>query len=273
MTSQRDVRDAVSIAALCEVAEESAFPGDLDELRAQLVALRITESPDGIDEAEDAARALQHVIGAPPHLASPARLDAIGQAVRRLELALDPAVPSPFTAAMRGATEVADALLGRRRGRLQGRARLPLRHGRRWLLPVRRRPGGDPPRAPRVRRAAGRGRQGRAARAVRDADPLDGRRADAGGARAGGAVGDGRRAGARSCATRCACCSRRRSRSSPPPARASCANRSRPVRGRATARCARPRWRCRDTPRGSARTRRWRGRVRRRAASSRRPRA
>ena len=110
VTSQRDVRDAVSIAALCEVAEESAFPGDLDELRAQLVALRITESPDGIDEAEDAARALQHVIGAPPHLASPARLDAIGQAVRRLELALDPAVPSPFTAAMRGATEVADAL-------------------------------------------------------------------------------------------------------------------------------------------------------------------
>ena len=87
VTSQRDVRDAVSIAALCEVAEESAFPGDLDELRAQLVALRITESPDGIDEAEDAARALQHVIGAPPHLASPARLDAIGQAVRRLELA------------------------------------------------------------------------------------------------------------------------------------------------------------------------------------------
>jgi hypothetical protein len=110
MASGRHVRDAVSIAALCEVAEESAFPGDLDELRAQLVALRITESPDGIDEAEEAARALQHVIGAPPHLASPARLDAIGQAVRRLELALDPAVPSPFTAAMRGATEVADAL-------------------------------------------------------------------------------------------------------------------------------------------------------------------
>jgi len=110
LDDRRDVRDAVSIAALCEVAEEAAFPGDLDELRAQLVALRITESPDGIDEAEDAARALQHVIGAPPHLASPARLDAIGQAVRRLELALDPAVSSPFTAAMRGATEVADAL-------------------------------------------------------------------------------------------------------------------------------------------------------------------
>ncbi len=110
VTSRRDVREAVSIAALCEVAEESAFPGDLDELRAQLVALRITESPEGIDEAEGAARELQHVIGAPPHLSTPERLDAIGQAVRRLELALDPAAPSPFTGAMRGATEVADAL-------------------------------------------------------------------------------------------------------------------------------------------------------------------
>jgi len=108
--SQRDVREAVSIAALCEVAEESAFPGDLDELRAQLVALRITEGPDGIDEADVAARNLQHVLGAPPHLASPARLDEIGQAVRRLELALDPTAPSPFTEAMRSAVGVAEAL-------------------------------------------------------------------------------------------------------------------------------------------------------------------
>ena len=108
--SQRDVRDAVSIAALCEVAEESAVPGDRDELRAQLVALRITEGPDGIDEAEDAARNLQHVLGAPPHLASPARLDEIGRSVRRLELALDPTAPSPFSQAMRSAVEVADAL-------------------------------------------------------------------------------------------------------------------------------------------------------------------
>ena len=108
--SQRDVREAVSIAALCEVAEESAFPGDLDELRAQLVALRITESPEGVDEAEDAARNLQHVLGAPPQLASPGRLDEIGQAVRRLELALDPTAPSPFSQAMQSAVDVADAL-------------------------------------------------------------------------------------------------------------------------------------------------------------------
>jgi hypothetical protein len=110
VTVTRDVRDAVSIAALCEVAEEAAFPGDLDELRAQLVALRLTEDPDCVAEAEEAARALQHTLGAPPHLSSPARLDAIGEAARRLELALDPTAPSPFTTAMRSAADVADAL-------------------------------------------------------------------------------------------------------------------------------------------------------------------
>ncbi len=107
---RRDVRYAVSIAALCEVAEEAAFPGDLDELRSQLVALRIAEAPEGIAEAEEAARALQHVLGAPPQLASPERLDAIGEAARRLERALDPTAPSPFTDVLRSAGEVADAL-------------------------------------------------------------------------------------------------------------------------------------------------------------------
>lgn len=119
--SRRDVRDAVSIAALCEVAEEAAFPGDLDELRAQLVALRISEAPEGIDEAEAAARALQHVLGTPPHLASPARLDEIGDAARRLERALDPTAPSPFTSAMRSAVDVADALWADVEGAYRGR--------------------------------------------------------------------------------------------------------------------------------------------------------
>ncbi len=111
VTSRRDVRDAVSIAALCEVAEESAFPGDLDELRAQLVALRIAEHPAGIAEAEEAARELQHAVGTPPQLATPARLDAIGAAGRRLERALDPAAGSPFAAALRSAQEAVDELL------------------------------------------------------------------------------------------------------------------------------------------------------------------
>jgi hypothetical protein len=110
VADRRGVRDAVSIAALCEVAEEAAFPGDLDELRSQLVALRISEAPEGIEEAEDAARELQHVLAAPPQVASAERLDAIGVAARRLERALDPTAPSPFTDVLRSAGDVADAL-------------------------------------------------------------------------------------------------------------------------------------------------------------------
>ena len=64
-----------------------------DELLAQLVALRLTENPPGIDEAEAAVRALQRTIGSPPHLATPARLDDLGVATRRLEQALDPVAP------------------------------------------------------------------------------------------------------------------------------------------------------------------------------------
>jgi hypothetical protein len=111
VVERRDVRDVVAIAALCEIAEESAAGGDLDELLAQLVGLRLTESPEGIDEAEDAVRSLQRTIGVAPHLATPARLDDIGAATRRLEQALDPIAPSPFTAALKGAQETIDELL------------------------------------------------------------------------------------------------------------------------------------------------------------------
>ncbi len=78
MLERRDIRDVVAITALCEIAEESAVGVDLDELMAQLVALRLTENPEGIEEAEAALRTLQHTIGTPPHLATPARLDEIG---------------------------------------------------------------------------------------------------------------------------------------------------------------------------------------------------
>jgi hypothetical protein len=111
VTLRQRVRDAVSMAALCELAEESAFGGDLDELRAQLVAVRIAERPPGIEAAEEAALALQHALGAPPHVASPARLDAIGVATRRLEQALDPTAGSPFGAAMQAAQGAVDALV------------------------------------------------------------------------------------------------------------------------------------------------------------------
>jgi hypothetical protein len=103
------VRAAVTIAALCEVAAESAG-GDLDELRAQLVALRLTESPPGIEEAEAALARLQRVVGTPPRLATPRLLDEIGEAARGLELALDPTSASAFAVAMRAAQGAVEEL-------------------------------------------------------------------------------------------------------------------------------------------------------------------
>lgn len=112
VAERQRVRDAVSILALCELAEETAAGGDLDELRSQLVALRVTENPPGIDAAEQAVLELQRVLGAPPTLATPARLDAIGLATRALEVALGHvAQGSPFAAAMKSAGEVVDALV------------------------------------------------------------------------------------------------------------------------------------------------------------------
>jgi len=111
VSERRRVRDAVAILALCELATEVAAGGDLDDLPSQLAALRMTENPPGIDEAEQAALELQHVLGAPPVLATPARLDEIGAATRRLEVALGGSTQgSPFSAAMKGASEVVEAL-------------------------------------------------------------------------------------------------------------------------------------------------------------------
>ena len=104
------VRRAVSIAAMCELAEEAAGGGKLDELRAELVALRLTEHPEGIEEAEEAALELERTIGAPPRLATPGFLDAVGAATRRLERALSDDPVSPFVEVMKGAPAVAAEL-------------------------------------------------------------------------------------------------------------------------------------------------------------------
>jgi hypothetical protein len=98
---REDVRRAAAIAAMCELAEESAGGGELDELRDRLVSLRLTESPPGIEEAEEAALALQQVIGSAPRVAEPEYLDRVGAATRRLEHALGDPGTSPFAEAMK----------------------------------------------------------------------------------------------------------------------------------------------------------------------------
>jgi len=103
------IREVVSIAALVELAEETAGGGDLEELRSQLVALRLTEHPAGIDEAEEAALALEGAIGAAPRVATPERLDAIGAATLRLEQVLG-GTGSPFAVAMKQATATVEEL-------------------------------------------------------------------------------------------------------------------------------------------------------------------
>jgi hypothetical protein len=105
------VRETASIVALCELAEENAGGGQLEELRAQLVTLRLTENPLGIEEAEAAALALEHVIGASQRVASPDYLDAIGAATRELELALGQPGSSPFSEAMKESVEIVEVFV------------------------------------------------------------------------------------------------------------------------------------------------------------------
>jgi hypothetical protein len=109
VTSRAAVREAASIAGMAEVAADTAGGGDLEALRQDLVALRVTENPPGIDEAEDAALALERSVGSPPRLATPAYLDELGAATRRLELALGEG-ESPFGKAMASAIAAVDSL-------------------------------------------------------------------------------------------------------------------------------------------------------------------
>jgi hypothetical protein len=104
------VRDAVAIAAMCELAEESAGGGDVGELRARLVELRLTDDPEGIEEAELAAAELQGAIKPPPRVASVAYLDELGLAAAKLEQALGQVGGSPFAEAMKSGVVASDDL-------------------------------------------------------------------------------------------------------------------------------------------------------------------
>jgi len=98
-----DVRGTASIVAMCELTADLAGGGDLEELRSQLAQVRMVEQPPGIEEAEEAALALERIIGAPPRIASPAYLDEVGAATLTLERTLGN-VTSPFSEALRAGT-------------------------------------------------------------------------------------------------------------------------------------------------------------------------
>jgi hypothetical protein len=98
-----DVRDTASIVAMCELAGDLAGGGDLETLRSQLAQVRMVEQPPGIEEAEEAALALERAIGAAPRVAAPGFLDEVGAATMALERALGE-TSSPFSAAIRAST-------------------------------------------------------------------------------------------------------------------------------------------------------------------------
>ena len=122
VTSRAELREAVSIAALCEVAGDAAGGGDLEALIASLAALRESDAPPGIEDAEAAARELRSVLAEPPQVATPDRLDAIGAATRRLERVLDATAASPFSSAL----QASQAAVGELQREIEAGYRLPL---------------------------------------------------------------------------------------------------------------------------------------------------
>jgi hypothetical protein len=116
------VREVASIVVVCELAGELAGGGQLEELRTQLAQVRLTEQPEGIEAAEEAALALERAIGAPPLLASPAYLDEVGTAARALDAALGEAA-SPFAKALASSSATIEAFVAE----VESRHKVPLR--------------------------------------------------------------------------------------------------------------------------------------------------
>jgi hypothetical protein len=107
---REDVRETASIVAMSELSAELAGGGDLEQLRAQLLQVRMVEQAEGIETAEAAALALEQAVGSPPRVATPAYLDEVGAATLALEQALGE-LASPFTEALRAGTGAVEAFV------------------------------------------------------------------------------------------------------------------------------------------------------------------
>ena len=108
VTDRERVREAASLVALSELAEESAGGGELDELRSRLVALRLTENPTGSRRRRRRCSTSSR-LGAPPRLATARYLDDVGAATKRLEDALGSPGSSPFAEAMKASAGAVQA--------------------------------------------------------------------------------------------------------------------------------------------------------------------
>jgi hypothetical protein len=122
VTEREGVREVAAIVVLCELAGELAGGGQLEELRTRLAEVRMTEQTPGIELAEEAALALERAIGAPPVTASPAYLDAVGAATKRLEESLGD-YASPFASSLAAAAGTVEAFIAE----VESRQVLPLR--------------------------------------------------------------------------------------------------------------------------------------------------
>jgi hypothetical protein len=111
LDDRQAVREAVSIAALCELAEETAAGGDVEQLLGRLAELRGQQTSLDIGRAEAAARALAAVTEQPPRLASPAYLDRVGDAANELERALGGSTGSPFALTLQQGMPAIEALV------------------------------------------------------------------------------------------------------------------------------------------------------------------
>jgi hypothetical protein len=120
VTSLAAVREAAKLAALCEIAEETAGGGNLAELRQRLRELRETDAPEGIEAAETAAAELAATLETEPRLATTDYLDRIGAATRRLEQALGDDAGSPFATAMQQALPAVDEVAAEVEARYRG---------------------------------------------------------------------------------------------------------------------------------------------------------
>ena len=122
VTDRGLVHDAVTIAALCELAEENAGGGHVDEVKTQLEELGRVEGLELVRDAQVALVELEAVLEALPRIASPVYLDRIGLATRRFEHALGEIGASPFAEAMKRGSIAVEGLTVE----VEGAYKLPL---------------------------------------------------------------------------------------------------------------------------------------------------